>query len=103
MVQLFDILGRCPVIVTENNNTKSAAPPADPPPPPPADMGDSMDSQPDFSFNLELTRNQHEQYDTQFTAPPSMTPPVTIVGKYAAICLEDPNRGYTNLICHLID
>ncbi|CAH2103644.1 unnamed protein product [Euphydryas editha] len=68
------------MIFNENNNTKSAAPPADPPPPPPADMGDSMDSQPDFSFNLELTNNQHEQYDTQFTASqPSVTPPVTIV------------------------
>ncbi|XP_046977219.1 protein nervous wreck isoform X2 [Vanessa cardui] len=68
------------MIFNENNNTKSAAPPADPPPPPPADMGDSMDSQPDFSFNLELSRNQHEQYDTQFVAPePSVAPPITIV------------------------
>ncbi|XP_059055076.1 protein nervous wreck isoform X2 [Achroia grisella] len=68
------------LIVNENNNTKSAAPPADPPPPPPADLGDSMDSQPDFSFNLELTRNQHEQYGTQFSAPDIVGPAtVTIV------------------------
>ncbi|XP_072930787.1 protein nervous wreck isoform X4 [Epargyreus clarus] len=68
------------MIVGDNNNTKSAAPPAAPPPPPPADLGDSMDSQPDFSFNLELSRNQHEQYDTQFVEQPSVVAPtVTIV------------------------
>ncbi|XP_069364649.1 protein nervous wreck isoform X2 [Maniola hyperantus] len=68
------------MIFNENNNTKNAAPPADPPPPPPLDMGDSMDSQPDFSFNLELSRIHHDQYDTQFSASPtSATPPVTIV------------------------
>ncbi|XP_072930788.1 protein nervous wreck isoform X5 [Epargyreus clarus] len=73
------------MIVGDNNNTKSAAPPAAPPPPPPADLGDSMDSQPDFSFNLELSRNQHEQYDTQFVEQPSVVAPtVTIVGGGAA-------------------
>ncbi|XP_026736516.1 F-BAR and double SH3 domains protein 2 [Trichoplusia ni] len=53
----------------ENNNAKGPAPPLAPPPPPPPDLGDSMDSQPDFSFNLELSRNQQEHYGTQFTAP----------------------------------
>lgn len=72
------------VVMTDNNNSKSAAPPAGPPPPPPADLGDSMDSQPDFSFNLELSRNQHEQYDLQFDEADiaQVTPAVTIVGKY---------------------
>ncbi|XP_013149577.1 PREDICTED: uncharacterized protein LOC106111917 [Papilio polytes] len=67
--------------MTDNNNSKSAAPPAGPPPPPPADLGDSMDSQPDFSFNLELSRNQHEQYDLQFDEADiaQVTPAVTIV------------------------
>ncbi|XP_053624439.1 protein nervous wreck isoform X3 [Plodia interpunctella] len=70
-------------LISDNNNdnVKCAAPPADPPPPPPADLGDSMDSQPDFSFNLELTRNQHQQYGLQFNesqGEPSM-PAVTIV------------------------
>nr|BAK22648.1 nervous wreck L [Bombyx mori] len=62
-------------------NESSAAPPLEPPPPPPADLGDSMDSQPDFSFNLELTRNQQEQYGMQFSEPagPPVPPPVTIV------------------------
>lgn len=75
------------MIVSENNNRKNAVPaPAQPPPPPPEDV-DDLDSQPDFSFNLELSRNQHEQYDTQFamastSAPPVVCPPaVTIVGK----------------------
>lgn len=72
-----------PVILNDNNNTKGAAPPAAPPPPPPADLGDSMDSQPDFSFNLELSRNQHEQYGTQFDGS---APAVTIVGKYCTTC-----------------
>ena len=63
-------------MVNDNNNTKGAAPPDAPPPPPPPDLGDSMDSQPDFSFNLELSRNQQEHYGTQFAAPS-----VTIVGK----------------------
>nr|XP_013189369.1 unnamed protein product [Amyelois transitella] len=69
------------LIMTDNNNIKSAAPPAEPPPPPPADLGDSMDSQPDFSFNLELTRNQHELYDLQFNESQGETsmPAVTIV------------------------
>ncbi|XP_028035706.1 F-BAR and double SH3 domains protein 2 isoform X2 [Bombyx mandarina] len=64
-------------------NESSAAPPLEPPPPPPADLGDSMDSQPDFSFNLELTRNQQEQYGMQFSEPagPPVPPPVTIVGR----------------------
>lgn len=66
-----------PVMSNENNNAKGPAPPLAPPPPPPPDLGDSMDSQPDFSFNLELSRNQQEHYGTQFTAPA-----VTIVGKY---------------------
>ncbi|XP_041986298.1 protein nervous wreck isoform X2 [Aricia agestis] len=66
------------MIVNDNNN--KTAPPMDPPPPPP-DMGDSMDSQPDFSFNLELSRNQHELYDAQFSGQeePQFTTPVTIV------------------------
>lgn len=66
------------LILNENNNTKGGAPPAMPPPPPPPSVahGDSMDSQPDFSFNLELTSNQHEQYGTQFDGA---TPAVTIV------------------------
>lgn len=71
--------------MTDNNNTKGGAPPAAPPPPPPADLDDSMDSQPDFDFNLELSRNQHEQYDLQFSEPQTsqatVAPPVTIVGK----------------------
>lgn len=66
-----------PEILNDNNNTKGAAPPDAPPPPPPPALGDSMDSQPDFSFNLELSRNQQEQYGTQFAAPS-----VTIVGKF---------------------
>ncbi|XP_032526366.2 protein nervous wreck isoform X1 [Danaus plexippus] len=66
-------------IFGENNNTKNAAPPAAPPPPPPADLGDSMDSQPDFSFNLELSRNRVEHYDSQFGEEHSVNPPVTIV------------------------
>ncbi|XP_028156270.1 protein nervous wreck-like, partial [Ostrinia furnacalis] len=77
-------------MVVENNNTKSAAPPAAPPPPPPADA-DADVSGPsqaelaelaEFSFNLELTRNQHEQYGTQFSlvGPPTIVAPsVTIV------------------------
>ncbi|CAG5039396.1 unnamed protein product [Parnassius apollo] len=72
------------VIMADNNNSKGAAPPpADPPPPPPADLDDSMDSQPDFSFNLELSHNQHEQYDLQFSeqeqSKSSVAPAVTIV------------------------
>ncbi|CAK1588499.1 unnamed protein product [Parnassius mnemosyne] len=71
------------VIMADNNNSKGAAPPpADPPPPPPADLDDSMDSQPDFSFNLELSHNQHEQYDLQFSEQEqskSSAPAVTIV------------------------
>ncbi|XP_023938630.2 protein nervous wreck [Bicyclus anynana] len=67
-------------IINENNNTKNAAPPADPPPPPPLDLGDSMDSQPDFVFNLELSRFQHDHYDAQFSpSPTSSHPQVTIV------------------------
>ncbi|CAH2034989.1 unnamed protein product, partial [Iphiclides podalirius] len=70
-------------VMTDNNNSKGGAPPAAPPPPPPADLDDSMDSQPDFSFNLELSRNQHEQYDLQFSEPQpsqaSVAPAVTIV------------------------
>ncbi|XP_075990744.1 FCH and double SH3 domains nervous wreck isoform X2 [Anticarsia gemmatalis] len=53
------------------------APPLAPPPPPPADLEDSMDSQPDFSFNLELSRPQQEQYGTQFGG--ASAPAVTIV------------------------
>ncbi|XP_068620018.1 protein nervous wreck [Battus philenor] len=68
------------VIMADNNNIKSAAPPVDPPPPPPADLDDSMDSQPDFSFNLELSRNQHVQYDTQFfEQEPSKAPTASAV------------------------
>ncbi|XP_039763874.1 protein nervous wreck isoform X2 [Pararge aegeria] len=67
-------------IINENNNTKNAAPPADPPPPPPLDKGDSMDSQPDFVFNLELSRFHHDHYDAQFSSsPPSSHPQVVIV------------------------
>ncbi|CAH2208243.1 jg25714, partial [Pararge aegeria aegeria] len=66
--------------INENNNTKNAAPPADPPPPPPLDKGDSMDSQPDFVFNLELSRFHHDHYDAQFSSsPPSSHPQVVIV------------------------
>ncbi|CAH4038563.1 unnamed protein product [Pieris brassicae] len=65
-------------VVNENNNIKSAAPPADPPPPPPIGMGDSMDSQPDFSFNLELSRNQHHQYDTQFSPQHPIAPSIIV-------------------------
>lgn len=76
------------MILGDNNNIKDAPPPADPPPPPPADvadldLGDSMDSQPDFSFNLELTRNQVEQYGSQFEGQETVAPAVTIVGKFA--------------------
>ncbi|KPJ00593.1 FCH and double SH3 domains protein 2 [Papilio xuthus] len=69
------------VVMTDNNNSKSAAPPVEPPPPPPVDLGDSMDSQPDFSFNLELSRNQQEQYGLQFDEAENahVTPAVTIV------------------------
>ncbi|XP_073956214.1 FCH and double SH3 domains nervous wreck [Choristoneura fumiferana] len=72
------------MILGDNNNIKDAPPPADPPPPPPADvadldLGDSMDSQPDFSFNLELTRNQVEQYGSQFEGQEAVAPAVTIV------------------------
>ncbi|XP_022122353.2 protein nervous wreck isoform X2 [Pieris rapae] len=65
-------------VVNENNNIKSAAPPADPPPPPPIGMGDSMDSQPDFSFNLELSRNHHDQYDTQFSPQQPIAPSIVV-------------------------
>lgn len=72
--------------MSDNNNEKSGAPPAAPPPPPPVDLGDSMDSQPDFSFNLELSRNQQDLYDLQFSQsppnkPPPIAPQVTIIGK----------------------
>lgn len=73
------------VVVSENNNTKTAAPPADPPPPPPAAAGSHQEEFAEFNFNLELTRNQHEQYGTQFSQadPPStIAPSVTIVGKW---------------------
>ncbi|XP_045509978.1 protein nervous wreck isoform X1 [Colias croceus] len=75
-------------VENENNNVKSAAPPADPPPPPPAGMGDSMDSQPDFSFNLELSRNQHDQYDTQFS-PQQGGAPAIIVDEVLGENIED--------------
>ncbi|CAH2985237.1 unnamed protein product [Chilo suppressalis] len=68
------------MIMGENNNTKSAAPPADPPPPPPTEA--EAEPETDFSFNLELTRNQHEQYGTQFSIDAPMAPAVTIVGEY---------------------
>ncbi|KAL0851821.1 hypothetical protein ABMA28_000126 [Loxostege sticticalis] len=70
------------LVVSENNNTKPAAPPADPPPPPPAAAGSHQEEFAEFNFNLELTRNQHEQYGTQFSQadPPStIAPSVTIV------------------------
>ncbi|XP_026326395.1 F-BAR and double SH3 domains protein 2 isoform X2 [Hyposmocoma kahamanoa] len=72
------------IVMSDNNNEKSGAPPAAPPPPPPVDLSDSMDSQPDFSFNLELSRNQQDLYDLQFsqsepTKPPPIAPQVTIV------------------------
>ncbi|XP_061713876.1 protein nervous wreck isoform X2 [Cydia pomonella] len=75
------------MILGDNNNGKDAPPPAAPPPPPPADagddidLGDSMDSQPDFSFNLELTKNQVEQYGSQFEGQEAsdVAPAVTIV------------------------
>lgn len=66
------------MILNDNNNTKGGAPPMVPPPPPPTDLSDSMDSQPDFSFNLELSRNHHAQYGSQFD---EIAPVVTIVGK----------------------
>ncbi|XP_022832541.1 F-BAR and double SH3 domains protein 2 isoform X3 [Spodoptera litura] len=69
----------------DNNNTKGAAPPDAPPPPPPPDLGDSMDSQPDFSFNLELSRNQQEHYGTQFAAP-SVT---IVVDEVVGECWEE--------------
>ncbi|VVC94274.1 unnamed protein product, partial [Leptidea sinapis] len=75
-------------IEIDNNNVKNAAPPAAPPPPPPADMGDSMDSQPDFSFNLELSRIQHSQYDTQFSASQQPAAPAIIVDEVVGI-IED--------------
>ncbi|CAK1554606.1 unnamed protein product [Leptosia nina] len=65
-------------VINENNNVKCGAPPADPPPPPPVGMGDSMDSQPDFSFNLELSRNQHDQYDTQFSPQQTVAPAIIV-------------------------
>ncbi|KAJ0184049.1 hypothetical protein K1T71_000472 [Dendrolimus kikuchii] len=76
------------LIVSENNNMKGAAPPADPPPPPPADLAGSLDSQPDFSFNLELSRNQQEQYGMQFgeQIPPAVT---IVVDEVHAENLED--------------
>ncbi|CAB3226468.1 unnamed protein product [Arctia plantaginis] len=67
------------MLLNDNNNTKGGAPPMVPPPPPPTDLSDSMDSQPDFSFNLELSRNHHEQYGLQFG---EVAPAVTIVGKF---------------------
>lgn len=63
----------------ENNNCKHVAPPANPPPPPPADLDESMDDQPDFSFNLELSRTHHHHYEAQFDVDPLAV--VTIVGK----------------------
>ncbi|KAJ8736850.1 hypothetical protein PYW07_000121 [Mythimna separata] len=72
-------------IENDNNNTKGAAPPDAPPPPPPPDLGDSMDSQPDFSFNLELSRNQQEHYGTQFAAP-SVT---IVVDEVVGECWEE--------------
>lgn len=75
------------LVASENNNTKSGAPPSIPPPPPPADMEESLDSQSDSSFNMELSRNHHDQYDMQFayahsTSPPTMgAPAVTIIGE----------------------
>lgn len=85
-----------PVVMSDNNNEKSGAPPAAPPPPPPVDLGDSMDSQPDFSFNLELSRNQQDLYDLQFSQPPPTKPPpvapqVTIVGELYEHTLEPPH------------
>lgn len=81
------------VPASENNDSKSGAPPSIPPPPPPADIEESLDSQSDSSFNLELSRNHHDQYDTQFayaqtTTPPTMgTPAVTIIGQcFKCIC-----------------
>lgn len=69
-----------PVPVLDKINMKYAAPPLEPPPPPPVSVAESTDDQPDISFNLELSRNQHEQYGAQFTEEPR-APVVTIVGK----------------------
>lgn len=72
------------MIVNDNNNIKSGPPPADSPPAPPGGLDDSLDSQPELSFNLELSLYQQEHYGTQFSAEPSCAPPpppVTIVGK----------------------
>lgn len=79
------------MIVSENNNTKGAAPPADPPPPPPADVAGSHQHA-EFSFNLELTNTQHEQYGTQFALadmPAIVAPSVTIVGKFSVQCVNE--------------
>lgn len=82
------------MIINDNNNIKSVAPPANPPPPPPVDLEDDL-SMVD-GFNLELSRNQHEQYGSQFALPTA----VTIVGK------SDPrtiaSQKYQSIICHFI-
>ncbi|XP_049884747.1 protein nervous wreck [Pectinophora gossypiella] len=84
------------LILGENNNTKSGAPPALPPPPPPpefAEFGESMDSQPDFSFNLELSRNQQDHYDMQFAqgseAPASASPAAIATPAVVTIVVDE--------------
>lgn len=78
--------------VLENENNNSKDPPTAAPPPPPLDVidADEVLAQMESSFNLALTKNQHDQYGSQFDSE------VTIVGK--SIKMYETERDFNSFI-----